>query len=172
MGKLVFPQPPTPFLSFCRLSFSYIGLSCSLKSLATVLPQGLCKFFFKCLCIYLAVLGLSCSMQDLHCIMQDRSLQHTDLVACEILVPRPGSNLCPLAWKVDSWPLDHQGSSRPFVLALLCLCLPCPSLFFSMHLSQFEIYLINFIVYFLQRQGEFLKSSSRLRPSPRTVHGT
>ena len=34
--------------------------------------------------IYLAVLGLSCNMQDLHCIMQDLSLWHTNslVVAC------------------------------------------------------------------------------------------
>ena len=29
---------------------------------------------------------------------------------CGILVPRLGMKLCPLLWKADSLPLDHQGS--------------------------------------------------------------
>ena len=41
--------------------------------------------------------GLSCSM------------------ACGI-IPDQGLNLCPLRWKVDSHPLDHQGSPRMAVL--------------------------------------------------------
>ena len=27
------------------------------------------------------------------------------------ILPDQGSRLCPLQWQVDSWPLDHQGSS-------------------------------------------------------------
>ena len=51
--------------------------------------------------IYLAVLDLSCGMQELHCIMWDLSLQHTDSLvvagelsscsaACVILVTQAG----------------------------------------------------------------------------------
>ena len=37
--------------------------------------------FISYLFIYLAVLGLSCGMWDLPCVMRDLSLQHTDSLA-------------------------------------------------------------------------------------------
>ena len=43
------------------------------------------------------------------------SLQHTGLVAPQHVgsqFPDQGSNPCPLHWKADSLPLDHQGSSN------------------------------------------------------------
>ena len=37
---------------------------------------------------------------------------------CEILVPRPGIEPCPLHWKADSLPLDHRGSPYGNLLEL------------------------------------------------------
>ena len=43
---------------------------------------------------------------------------------CEIF-PDQGSNLCPLHWQADSYPLCHQGSPPlPFSVFILCFELP------------------------------------------------
>ena len=72
------------------------------------------------LCIYLAALGLSCNTRGLRCkpvgslVLAHRLTScSTDLVAPRhegSSFPHQGLNLCPLHCKVDSWPLDHQGS--------------------------------------------------------------
>ena len=36
------------------------------------------------------------------------------------IFPEQGSNLCPLHWQMDSYPLEHQGSSVSF-LVLECV---------------------------------------------------
>ena len=57
--------------------------------------NGFFFFFFSvCLFIYLAVLGLSCGMQDLQ-------LQHagSSVAACGIMFPDQGSNPAPLNWE-------------------------------------------------------------------------
>ena len=41
--------------------------------------------------------------------------------ACGILVPDQESNLCPLPWKVDSLPLDHQGSPENVLISFFYL---------------------------------------------------
>ena len=54
--------------------------------------------------IYLAVLGLSCGMWDLHYVMQDLSLQHTsslvehELISCSIWAPEHMGLVAP--WQV------------------------------------------------------------------------
>ena len=84
-------------------------------------------FMYLCIYLFLAVSSLSCSMQDLSLQPTGFSLVRCRLsscgvgsvvaahglscpTACGILVPLQGSNPCPLHWKADSQPLDHQGS--------------------------------------------------------------
>ena len=40
-------------------------------------------------------------------------------MACEI-VPDQGSNLCPLCWQMDSYPLHHQGSPKIVFFSKSC----------------------------------------------------
>ena len=54
--------------------FSIMAYHSILNIVLCAMPVGLCFYFFKYLLICLAVLGLSCGMQDLHCIMWDLSL--------------------------------------------------------------------------------------------------
>ena len=46
------------------------------------------------------------------------ALRPNSLMACGILVPRPGIKPAPLPWKADSSPLDHQASPLNSVLNL------------------------------------------------------
>ena len=46
-------------------------------------------------------------------------------MACGILVSDQGSNPCPLRWKVDSLPLDHQGSPVMIALLITTICISC-----------------------------------------------
>ena len=67
-------------------------------------------FFFKCLFIYLAVLGLSCSTLDL-LLWRTDSLAAMNRLSCPVVCgtecPNQGLNPCLLRQKADSLPLNH-----------------------------------------------------------------
>ena len=72
-----FPEPYRKFpLAIC---FTYGTVSpCFSSHTPYPLPMLLSSFFIIYLVSYLAVPGVSCGTQDLRCIMQGPSLQHTD----------------------------------------------------------------------------------------------
>ena len=74
-------------LKFC-LNFFLVKLYCPALGFLFILKSGFHVF------VYLVVSGVSCSTWDLHCIMQDLSLQHTDSLGAHGLSKCRLSGLC------------------------------------------------------------------------------
>ena len=109
-------------------------------------------FILKNLLIYLTASGPSCSMQDLHCIIRNTLLQHTDSLvvacrlqsawasvagacrlscsaACGILVPRPGVKHCIGRWILNQgnpqWYNLHENLilyAKPWLRSVPTIC--------------------------------------------------
>ena len=117
--------------------------------------------------MFLAALSLSCSMQDLHCIMRDLLLSHTDsqVVACGsgvtapglgcplargILVPRPGIELMSSSFQGGFLTTGPLGKSPAIVyqlkLCYLIICLficKCLLVFISLHYFHIRNYCLS-----------------------------
>ena len=90
--------------------FCWSGCQMAIFFLSFLKPTWIFKTF-----IYLAALGLSWGMWDLHCGAQTSVVVAWGLhcpAVCGISVPQPGTELCPLHLKANSLLLDHQESPK------------------------------------------------------------
>ena len=112
-------KPPYHLMNDCTSPISYMEssfFSPSHHHYGTLDLSSLKKKLF----IYLVVSGLNHGTWHLHCVTWDLLLWRTDSrvvacrrncsMACGILVPDQGLNPRSLHCRVDSQPLDHQGS--------------------------------------------------------------